>query len=139
MDTKLIELMELAIDKKMTPGINIAVYINQSWQEYSLGNIVGDTDITTDSSTYYDIASLSKIITSSLVISLADKRQLSIEDKASKYLNFLSDYPDITIKNLLSHTSGLQLNKRYDKTIEYTQSQIARLIFNKENLRLTQT
>jgi CubicO group peptidase (beta-lactamase class C family) len=57
--------------------------------------------------TVFNLASVSKQFTAMSIMMLRDKGLLDIEDPLSKYI---SDYPDgdqITIKNLLSHTSGI--------------------------------
>lgn len=54
----------------------------------------------------FQIASTSKTFTSSAILYLYDKKLLSLEDTLGKYFkNF--PYPNITIKDLLSHRSGL--------------------------------
>jgi len=61
--------------------------------------------------TGYQIASITKTFTASLIMQLRDEGKLSIDDPASLYL---SGYPNlerdgvaVTIKQLLSHTSGV--------------------------------
>ena len=59
-------------------------------------------------STIYRLASITKQFTAAAILHLADEGKLSLEDRISDYL---PEYPDsgrrITIRNLLSHTSGL--------------------------------
>jgi len=60
-----------------------------------------------DAQTVYQIGSVTKTFTSSLVMALAERGILSIDDCLSKYY---SDYPvgdSITIRHLLTHTSGI--------------------------------
>jgi D-alanyl-D-alanine carboxypeptidase len=58
--------------------------------------------------TIYRLASVTKQFTAAAILHLAEEGKLSLEDRISDYL---PDYPDpgrrITIRNLLSHTSGL--------------------------------
>jgi D-alanyl-D-alanine carboxypeptidase len=58
--------------------------------------------------TIYRLASITKQFTAAAMLHLAEEGRLSLEDRISDYL---PDYPDpgrrITIRNLLSHTSGL--------------------------------
>lgn len=54
----------------------------------------------------FQIASTSKTFTSSAILYLYDKNLLSLEDTLGKYLKDFP-YPNITIKDLLSHRSGL--------------------------------
>ena len=59
-------------------------------------------------STIYRLASITKQFTAAAILHLAEEGKLSLEDRISEYL---PDYPTagrlITIRNLLSHTSGL--------------------------------
>jgi CubicO group peptidase (beta-lactamase class C family) len=56
--------------------------------------------------TQFNIASISKIFTSVAVLQLHEKGKLNINDKLVKHFSDLP-YSDITIKQALSHTSGL--------------------------------
>jgi CubicO group peptidase (beta-lactamase class C family) len=61
-----------------------------------------------DSNSTFRIYSTSKLISTVGVFQLIEKRQLSLEDKISKYLiNLPKDWEDVKIKNLLSHSSGI--------------------------------
>ena len=54
------------------------------------------------------IASSTKWLTGAVIMSLVDDGLLSLDDHASKYLpSFSGDKADITIRQLMSHTSGL--------------------------------
>jgi CubicO group peptidase (beta-lactamase class C family) len=60
-----------------------------------------------NSNTIFQIGSITKQFTSAIILQLAEKNQLSLQDKLSKYI---PDYPDgdqITIEHLLTHTSGV--------------------------------
>ncbi|MEQ7872403.1 serine hydrolase domain-containing protein [Sphingomonas sp. ASV193] len=56
----------------------------------------------------YQIASNSKQFTAMAVLLLADEGKLSLDDSVSKFLPGITDGDKITIRELLSHTSGLQ-------------------------------
>lgn len=59
----------------------------------------------------FPIASITKTITSTAIMQLKEKGKLQISDPVAKYLPEFP-YPDVTIRHLLSHTSGLP---GYDK------------------------
>lgn len=59
----------------------------------------------TDSSGF-TLASISKVFTSTAILQLRDKGSLKLDDLVLKYFPDFP-YPDITIRHLLSHTSGL--------------------------------
>jgi len=54
----------------------------------------------------FPIASITKTITSTAILQLREKEKLQLEDQVSKFLPHFP-YPKVTIKQLLSHTSGL--------------------------------
>lgn len=55
----------------------------------------------------YDLASLTKVVgVTSRILQLLGKKIIDLDDKVSKYFPQIS-YPDITVKNLLLHNSGL--------------------------------
>ncbi|TDW51721.1 CubicO group peptidase (beta-lactamase class C family) [Flavobacterium sp. 270] len=81
----------------------------------------------------FNLASISKIITATAVLQLRDKGKLQLDEKVNKYL---SDFPykEITIRHLLTHTSGLpdlelfeDLVKQYPDTIVSNQNVIPEL------------
>lgn len=55
--------------------------------------------------TIFDVASLTKLFTATVVLSLVDDGALSLSDKASQWLPELDER--ITVRHLLTHTSGL--------------------------------
>ena len=67
-------------------------------------------------STGFALASTSKIFTSAAVLQLRDKGKLKLDDAVIKYFPDFP-YPDITIRNLLSHTSGLPDYELYEVQI----------------------
>ena len=60
-----------------------------------------------DENSIFDIASVSKQFTAMGIMILKEKGILKLDDKLSKHISLLSSYDNITIKNLLNHTSGL--------------------------------
>ncbi len=56
----------------------------------------------------YSIGSISKQFTAASVLLLQEQGKLSLNDKVSKYLPDLTRAKEITIRQLLSHTSGYQ-------------------------------
>ncbi len=60
----------------------------------------------------YKIASITKTFTGSLIAIAEEEGKLKVQDKAIDYINGLSSkFRDITIEQLLSHTSGLPHNE----------------------------
>lgn len=71
--------------------------------------------------TIFDLASVSKQFTAMGIVLLKKEGKLSYDDKISKYIPELNFYEGITIKNLLTHTSGLPdymklMESKWDKS-----------------------
>jgi CubicO group peptidase (beta-lactamase class C family) len=56
----------------------------------------------------YSIGSISKQFTATAILMLAEENKLSLDDPVGKYLPTLTRANDVTIRQLLSHTSGYQ-------------------------------
>ncbi|MGE5943392.1 MAG: serine hydrolase [Flavobacteriales bacterium] len=94
------------------------IIVNKS---FGYADFVTQKPNTTDA--HYNLCSISKIFTSTAVLQLRDKGKLSLDDNVAKYLMDIP-FDDITIKQLLTHTSGLpdlelfeDLVKKYPDTI----------------------
>lgn len=55
----------------------------------------------------FELASVSKQFTAMAIVILKEKGKINYEDKIIKFIPELSNYKNITIRNLLNHTSGL--------------------------------
>ncbi|HTI60858.1 serine hydrolase [Mucilaginibacter sp.] len=73
--------------------------------------------------TRFALASVSKTFTSVAVLQLRDKKKFNLDDPLVKYLPDFP-YPAITIRNLLSHTSGLPDYQLYEEQINNNQGKI---------------
>jgi CubicO group peptidase (beta-lactamase class C family) len=74
-----------------------------------------------DENSIFDLASVAKQFTAMAIVILKEKGKLNYDDKMSKYIPELSHYSNITIRNLLNHTSGIPdymglLDTTFDKT-----------------------
>src|SRR5437868_11825238 len=56
----------------------------------------------------YQIASISKQFTAAAILLLRDRHLLSLDDNVSRYVPGITGGDRITVRQLLSHTSGLQ-------------------------------
>jgi CubicO group peptidase (beta-lactamase class C family) len=73
---------------------------------YGLADLDAQQPITADSSFY--LASISKQLTAMAIMLLAERRELSFEDRLSAYFpRFPSWGAEITLRHMLHHTSGL--------------------------------
>ncbi len=67
--------------------------------------------------TIFQIGSNTKQFTGEMIVQLDSKGRLGIEDKVSRYIPGFTDGDKISLKNLLTHTSGLY---NYTKETEFT-------------------
>jgi D-alanyl-D-alanine carboxypeptidase len=61
-----------------------------------------------DEQTRYAVGSISKQFTAAAILLMAEEGKLSLDDKVSKYFPDLTRANEITIRELLSHTSGYE-------------------------------
>ena len=73
-------------------------------KSFGYANYENKTPLTKDS--IFDIASITKTFTAVAIMKLVEKRKLSLDDKITKYLPKLP-YENVTIRHMLSHTSGI--------------------------------
>ena len=55
----------------------------------------------------FNIASITKEFTATAIVIVQEQGKLSFDDKITKYIPELTAYKDISIRNLLNHTSGI--------------------------------
>lgn len=60
-----------------------------------------------DANTIFQIGSITKQFTSTIILQLAEKKQLNLQDRLSKYFPDFPKGDSITIEHLLTHTSGV--------------------------------
>ena len=103
-------VLDKTVDNKKIFGTSFALKKNSSIWLGASGNLSKDQP--------YFIASTTKLFTTAIILRLKSEAKLSLEDKISKYLDISimnalhvfkgKEYSDdITIKQLLAHTSGL--------------------------------
>ncbi|UVW34149.1 serine hydrolase [SAR92 clade bacterium H455] len=96
--------------KRNTPGLSISV-IKDGETAYSKGfgcrNLKQQLPMTSD--TLLGIGSITKSFTAFAIVKLQERELLSLDDSAAKYLDFepFKSRPEITIKHMLSHSSGV--------------------------------
>lgn len=106
--------VEQHIAHRGVPGLSIAVVSDQEivWSKgYGYSDLATKTPATP--STVYRIGSITKLFTSTAILQLRDAGKLRLDDPVSMYLAWFSvpnpfdDAPEITIRQLLTHTAGL--------------------------------
>ncbi|MDQ0780756.1 serine hydrolase [Chryseobacterium sp. W4I1] len=101
-------------------GTALIHYQHKTFFEKSYGWQDAEKKILNQDKSIYQIASLTKSFTALVIIKLSEEGKLSVKDPLSK---FIPDYPrgnEITVENLLNHTSGIYealRNKEYFRLI----------------------
>ena len=109
--TEIDNYIEYIMTEQKIPGLALAITYNGKVikkQTYGLSSIEYNVPVT-DSSAFW-LASVSKHFTATAIMQLYEKGTIGINDKIHRHL---SDAPmnweDVTIKHLLTHTSGLPI------------------------------
>ena len=102
--------VEKAMAEKHIPGAAIAIIKNGKILKegyYGFANLEDSTPVTSQS--VFEIASMSKQFTCAAILLLQQDGKISVDDLVSRYLDSLpSTWQNITIKQLMNHTSGLR-------------------------------
>jgi D-alanyl-D-alanine carboxypeptidase len=107
--SQLDERISAALAASGAPSVSVAVVENgQVAYAKAFGKAnIGDNRPAT-AATRYAIGSVSKQFTAAAILLLAEQGKLSLDDKVGKYLPDLTRAGEVTIRELLSHTSGYE-------------------------------
>ena len=107
MKQKIIQKIEQQIEAGIYPGASFAYYQDGVWSDWYLGEANPETGEQTREGLVYDLASVSKVVGVGTVLTfLWHQGELDIEKSVTEFLPD-SDYPDITIRQLLTHSTDL--------------------------------
>lgn len=110
-----------------SPGLAYALVQKDNVTPFAYGLVRkgGDTNVTPD--TPFPVGSISKSFTALAIIKLFESGDIELDVKISQYLEVFKDRPSgaITIRQLLSHTSGYSTLQGNDTQLERRQSKDA--------------
>ena len=107
MKQEIIQKIEQQIEAGIYPGASFAYYRDGEWSEWYLGEADPEIGEQTCQGLVYDLASVSKVVGVGTVLTfLWHQGKLDIEKSVTEFLPD-SDYPDITIRQLLTHATDL--------------------------------
>lgn len=91
------------------PSVSIAI-VERGQPAYAkaFGKASLDPNRAADAHTRYAVGSVSKQFTVAAILLIAEQGKLSLDDKVSKYFPDLTRANEITVRELLSHTSGYE-------------------------------
>ena len=106
---KLDETISTALKSSGAPSVSVAVVENGRIvyaKAFGMADIAAGKAATAD--TRYAIGSISKQFTAAALLLMQEQGKLSLDDKVSKYVPGLTRAGEVTIRQLLSHTSGYE-------------------------------
>jgi D-alanyl-D-alanine carboxypeptidase len=102
------EIIDTAMAKYRLPGVIAGIWVND--KKYWI-QAKGKADISTGRDIKpYDrvrIGSITKTFVSTVLLQLVDEKKIQLDDRLDKYAPYVPNAQDITIRQLLNHTSGL--------------------------------
>jgi D-alanyl-D-alanine carboxypeptidase len=109
MQHKIDDIAAAALTKTGVPSASVAV-VKDGHIAYlhAYGNARLDPQIAATPPMRYSIGSVSKQFTAASILLLQEQGKLSLDDKVGKFLPDLTRANDVTIREILSHTSGYQ-------------------------------
>jgi CubicO group peptidase (beta-lactamase class C family) len=109
LSSKLTGKIEAALKKSGAPSVSVAVVQDG---KIAFARAFGKADLEAgrpaDINTRYAVGSISKQFTAAALLLLQEEGKLSLDDKVSKYFPNLTRAAEISIRQLLSHTSGYE-------------------------------
>lgn len=107
--TKTLVYLEKKMEQEGIPGLQVVVVKNKEVilsENLGLANVPFSVDV--NENTIFSINSIAKVFASTAILQLEEQNKLSLSDSISQHIPGLpSKWNSITIKQLLSHTSGL--------------------------------
>ena len=125
--------LEECIIKAHEDGLADHIAVRVGKGEQILNDCFYSADYAIDSKTLFDMASVTKImVTTMLTLIAADRKLLKFEDKVSRFFPCPNDKSELTIKHLLTHTMGYGHRSLCEKGNTY--DNIQNYIYNKYHL-----
>ena len=107
MKQNIIQKIKQQIEAGIYPGASFAYYQDGVWTDWYLGEANPEIGEQTREGLVYDLASVSKVIGVGTVLTfLWQESKIELDDSIKAYLPE-ADYPDITIRQLLTHATDL--------------------------------
>ena len=107
MKQEIIQKIEQQIEAGIYPGASFAYYRDGEWSDCYLGEANPEIEEQTCQGLVYDLASVSKVVGVGTVLTFLWKQGKIELDRSIKTHLPEADYPDITIRQLLTHATDL--------------------------------
>jgi CubicO group peptidase (beta-lactamase class C family) len=118
------------LKRKQIPGCAVMVRLNGKVvlsAGYGIANLEHGVRVTPP--TVFQSGSMGKQFTAMAVMMLVEERKLALEDPISKHLTVPSSWSSITVRHLLTHTSGLgDYPEDFSLQKDYTEDELLKMI-----------
>jgi CubicO group peptidase (beta-lactamase class C family) len=119
-------LLQFYLDSSKIAGAAIAVYKGEEkllMKAYGFADLEFDVELPANAS--FPIASITKQFTAAAILQLVEQGRLSLDDDLTKYVKFTSPVP-VSIRQLLTHTSGIKSFSDMPWTLSYRAQKLPR-------------
>jgi len=120
--------IESELTRKHIPGMSVGILQGDRIllaKGYGLANVEQHTPAT--DSTVYSVGSLTKPFTAAAIVLLSQQGKLRLDDPIAKYLpEGASVWSGVTIRHLLTHTSGVPQDTLLDYSRDYSEAELVR-------------
>ena len=111
--SELPKILKAGIKKHNVPGATIAIYRNGRVTQSAAGLLNIDTKVSATTDSLFQIGSITKVFTATLIMQLVDEGKVDIDQPLRAYLpDFAVADADVsarvTLRHLLCHTSGIE-------------------------------
>jgi len=109
LDRKLSDKISAALQKAGAPSVSVAVVKDGTLvfaKAFGKASLSPDQPVTTESR--YGVGSISKQFTAAALLLAQEEGQLTLDDKVARYFPYLTRAGNISIRQLLTHTSGFE-------------------------------
>ncbi len=130
LEHRLDSLVKTDLDSVRVAGIAVAVFKGNDpilLKSYGFADLEWSVKLPVDAS--FEIGSVTKQFTGAAILQLMEQNKLGLEDELTKYIKFNTQRKKVTIRQLLSHTSGI---KGYTELPEF--ENFSKLKFPKDSL-----
>jgi len=124
------EFVQQQMKKKQIPGVALLVVQNgKNVKEKGYGFANIELEVPVKPETIFQSGSVGKQFAATAVMMLMEQGKLKLDDPVSKYLNVPDSWKEITIRHLLTHTSGLgDYPEDFDFRKDYTEDDLLPIV-----------
>lgn len=108
-EAKINRIMHTFIEESIAPGMGLGYYSDKTGTiMFAIGESDKEKNIPLKTSTHYPIQSTTKMFMSILTLQLIEEGKVKLESTIDEWVDYVPNNSEITIRHLLTHTSGLK-------------------------------